>query len=96
MNTDNKEQELTTTDKAGVSFNPLLSADAIPKGNHRWKDNKCIRCGVTRVKKTFRYRMAITNHPPYDHYIYEQVYIYSDGEQTRRERPYCTGSGSCT
>lgn len=73
----------------------MLAAAAIPKGNHRWKYNKCIHCGITRVKKTFKYLMAITNHPPYNHYVYEQGYIYSDDEQTTRERPYCTGRGGC-
>lgn len=73
--------------------NTVLVAAAIPQGNHRWKDNKCIHCGITRLKKTFKYLMAITNHPPYDHYLYEQGYIYSDGEQARRERPYCAGRG---
>jgi hypothetical protein len=66
----------------------------IPKGNHRWNDNKCVHCGITRFKKTFKYLMAITNNPPYDHYLYKQRYVYTDGEQSRRNRPYCTGRSS--
>ena len=77
-----------------IDTNNMLMNNAIKKGNHRWKEDKCILCGITRVKKTFKYLMAITNDPPYNHYMYERGYIYSDGEQTRRERPYCTGAGS--
>ena len=38
--------------------------------NHKWdSDNVCVRCGITRKKKSWRLLMAITNHPPYDHYM---------------------------
>lgn len=62
--------------------------------NHRWKDNVCVHCGVQRTKKTFKLLMAITNHPPYDHYMYETGYIYSDGETNSRVRPVCTRSNT--
>ena len=71
--------------------NAVLSASA---GNHRWEDNVCIHCGCKRTKKTFKYLMAITNYPPYDHYMYEQGYVYETGEQTTRERPFCPGRSS--
>ncbi len=58
--------------------------------NHRWENNICIKCGIKRTKKTFKYLMAITNHPPYDHYIYEQGYIYEDGESTWVTYKSCT------
>ena len=64
------------------------------KGNHRWKNNICINCGCKRTKKTFKYLMAITYHAPYNHYMYEQGYVYQTGEQTTRNRPFCTKTHS--
>ena len=61
------------------------------KGNHRWKDNVCQHCGLKRTKQTFKYLMAITNYKPYNHYVYEQGYVYEEGEQATSMRPFCTG-----
>ena len=45
--------------------------------NHKWdKNNTCINCGITREKKSWRRLMAITNHPPYDHYVYGKSWAY--------------------
>jgi hypothetical protein len=57
--------------------------------NHRWNSDTCIKCGIKRHKKTIKYRMAITDFPPYDHYKYEQIYIYINGEGTMYQRPNC-------
>ena len=46
--------------------------------NHRWgKDNICLNCGIYRTKKSWKLRMAITNHPPYDHYLYGRSWFYA-------------------
>lgn len=34
--------------------------------NHRWKDNKCIHCGISRIKKYWRQLMSVMNHPPWE------------------------------
>lgn len=44
--------------------------------NHKWVENKCINCGITREKKSWRMLMAITDTPPYDHYKYGKTYAY--------------------
>lgn len=36
---------------------------------HSWgKNNKCGCCGIVRVRKSWSRLMAITDHPPYNHY----------------------------
>ena len=94
--TDEQRTEAGLLPSASLEQNGLLSASAVNKGNHRWKDNICVHCGCKRTKKTFKYLMAITDFPPYDHYLYEQGYIYETGEETTRERPFCPGrSNGC-
>lgn len=55
--------------------------------NHRWKDNTCIHCGLTRERKTQKLLMAITNNPPFNHYRYEVKWWY--GEYLGYNRPDC-------
>lgn len=46
--------------------------------NHRWdKNNKCINCGIHRVKRTWKRRMAIVGSK--DYYQYGWSWYY--GEQ---------------
>lgn len=61
------------------------------KKNHTWDEtNTCIWCGLKRKRHTVRHRMAITNHPPYDHYMYERKMAYSmDGQKWSFIRPNC-------
>lgn len=33
--------------------------------------------------------MAITSHPPYDHYVYEQYFEYNNGLRKTDKRPDC-------
>lgn len=56
---------------------------------HRWIQNQCVKCGLLRERKTQRLLMAITNHPPYDHYIYKQYFEYNDGFKKMDKRPDC-------
>ena len=44
--------------------------------NHKWNDDVCTHCGVVRKKHTFRHHMAILNHPPWDVYSYERIYVF--------------------
>jgi hypothetical protein len=44
--------------------------------NHKWEDNECVRCGIVRNMESWKLLMAITNHPPYDHYKYGRSYKY--------------------
>ena len=59
----------------------------------KWTGEVCLKCGIKRTKKTFKYLMAVSNTPPYDHYVYEQKYVYEIGngkEKTKTtERPEC-------
>ena len=52
--------------------------------NHRWKDNKCIKCGIFRARVTFTQLMAVTDQPPYNHYKYSSGFIYSPNETSKR------------
>ncbi len=36
--------------------------------NHKWIENKCVRCGIERQQKPYKLLMAVTNRPPYNHY----------------------------
>jgi hypothetical protein len=60
--------------------------------NHKWNIQKdvCLRCGVVRERKTSKLLMAITDFPPYNHYLYEQYFLYHtlDGNVTTK-RPDC-------
>ena len=91
---DEQRDAADNSTSASLEQNGLLASVAGSKGNHRWKDNVCVHCGCKRTRKTFKYLMAITDYPPYDHYMYEQGYIYETGEQTTRERPFCPGRSS--
>lgn len=53
---------------------------------HSWVGNQCCKCGLSRKRKTFKYRMAITSTPPYDHYLHEtkMVYLWKDTELAKR------------
>jgi hypothetical protein len=55
--------------------------------NHRWNNNKCIKCGIFRVRATFRLFMAVTDQPPYNHYKYSTDWIYGPNET--KKRPEC-------
>jgi len=55
--------------------------------NHKWKDNVCVRCGIARKRKGWKLLMAITNHPPYNHYIYGNDWHY--GKEHGFKRPDC-------
>lgn len=55
--------------------------------NHRWKDNTCIHCGITRKRKYWRLLMAIVNHPPWEAYLTGTDWWY--GEKHKFQRPEC-------
>ena len=62
--------------------------------NHKWRKGElpqlCERCGILRQRKTFRLLMAITDHPPYNHYLYETKMVYTGIEMpTTTKRPEC-------
>lgn len=59
------------------------------KKRHKWKNEVCQRCGVKREKHTFKYLMAANGIPPYDHYQYEQGYIYINEKGKTKQRPEC-------
>lgn len=52
--------------------------------NHRWVNNTCINCGVTRERKSWKLRRAITIR---DHYQYGTGWWY--GEVNKFKRPDC-------
>lgn len=56
---------------------------------HSWVGDQCCKCGLSRKRKTFKYRMAITSQPPYDHYMYETKMVYSQGGRELEKRPDC-------
>lgn len=61
--------------------------------NHKWKNDKCLRCGLERKRKTVKRRMAIVNHPPYDVYKYETFWVYYHFiEGWKFDRPDCADS----
>jgi len=55
--------------------------------NHSWKNNICQKCGIKRKRKYWKLLMAITNHPPYDHYQTGTDWWY--GNKHQFERPNC-------
>lgn len=55
--------------------------------NHRWANNTCINCGVTRERKTWKLLMGIVNHPPWNVYKYGTAWWY--GEVNKFKRPDC-------
>lgn len=55
--------------------------------NHRWKDNTCTHCAITRVKKYWKLLMAITDQPPYNHYKTGTDWWY--GHSYKFKRPDC-------
>lgn len=57
---------------------------------HKWIDGKCTVCGLRRKVKSWKLRMAITNEPPYDHYMRGTKMAYSwNGERWDFTRPEC-------
>lgn len=63
--------------------------------NHKWTNGKCVRCGITREKRTRSTRMAIVNHPPWEVWHHEFIYKYflKNGTETW-QRPECIQSKS--
>lgn len=66
---------------------------------HNWRKGGypqlCKNCGILRERKTFKFLMAITNTPPYDHYKYETKMVYTYGPAGPIEtpiRPECVGA----
>ena len=63
--------------RGSINFNAM---------NHRWKDNTCIRCGVTREKKPFKvasnWRCHLVNGVWTDSYDYGIGWAY-DGKFVR-------------
>ncbi len=58
--------------------------------NHRWEDNKCIRCGVKRKRHNEKILMAVCNHPPWEAYRHEVYWIFTfDGLKWSAKRPDC-------
>jgi hypothetical protein len=51
---------------------------------HKWngakKVNVCVKCGLKKFRVSERLLMAITNHPPYNHYKYIQTFNYMDNK----------------
>ena len=83
MDAVNKKQETSTTDKAGVSFNLLLSAAAV---NHKWehiegKNYKCVRCNIHKRWEYGDYQCW---------YYYEPAYGYGAVEKGSFKRPQCS------
>lgn len=62
---------------------------------HKWRKGEmpqlCENCGLIRTRKTFKYLMAISNKPPYNHYKYESKVVYKTGEMTIYKAPPCLG-----
>ena len=62
---------------------------------HKWSKgpwpNECVRCGLIRTRRTFKYLMAITNKPPYNHYKYESKMVYMSAEMTIYKAAPCVG-----
>lgn len=60
---------------------------------HKWRKGAlpqlCERCGIIRSRETRKYKMAITNHPPYDHYKYETVMVYQSPDKKYDKAPSC-------
>jgi hypothetical protein len=61
--------------------------EVMPSSWHRWKNNKCVRCGISRKRKYWKLLMAITNHPPYNHYKASNSWWY--GEEHKFQRTNC-------
>jgi hypothetical protein len=63
------------------------------KINHKWLKGglpqECAKCGLLRSRKTFKIRMAIMNHPPWEAFIYETKMVYTTINGTTVNRPNC-------
>lgn len=55
--------------------------------NHKWENNTCVNCGIKRKRKYWKLLMAITNEPPYDHYLTGTDWWYGNKHQFKR--PIC-------
>jgi hypothetical protein len=64
--------------------------------NHRWKDNVCTRCGIARVRRSWKLLMAITPDGK-NHYKYGTAWWYGTPNSNVKcliksigfERPEC-------
>jgi len=58
--------------------------------NHKWENNKCARCGIKRIKRTWKLLMCIVNHPPWEVYKYgKSFFYYGNGIDGTFKRPDC-------
>ena len=61
--------------------------------NHKWRKGGfpqlCERCGILRQRRTFKIRMAIMNHPPWEAFAYETKMVYTNIKGSTTERPDC-------
>jgi hypothetical protein len=59
--------------------------------NHKWENDKCIRCGLERFKKSFSWPMAMVGSKI--HYKHERVFVYRIEGINTKCRPACNQSG---
>jgi hypothetical protein len=55
--------------------------------NHKWENNVCVNCGLTRERRYWKQLMAIVNHPPWEAYRTGVSYWY--GNRYKFNRPSC-------
>lgn len=56
--------------------------------NHKWENDCCKKCGLVRIKKTFKLLMAIVG--SVNHYKYERLWTYTDiNGYLGTKRPEC-------
>ena len=56
---------------------------------HKWINDRCVNCLRERKRKSWKRLMAITNHPPYDHYQYGTAMAYLVNDRWTFKRPDC-------
>ena len=44
--------------------------------NHRWENDTCKNCRLQRKRKSWKLRMAIVNHPPWELWRYGNGWWY--------------------
>ena len=52
--------------------------------NHKWKDNVCVNCGISRIKRSWKLLMCIVNHPPWEVYKYGKSFWYKEIKSFKR------------
>lgn len=63
--------------------------------NHRWKDNQCIRCGITREKREAKVRVGfpysvLDRHGVWvDRQRYDYRWLWWYGDKYKFDRPDC-------